>query len=103
MAYEDVLYDGRLEVNRRTCTWLARRCVANWSNRGWLTFEASTDLKTMRPDLGALRDMVAKVFRKQNGFEAFDPDKFDVSWKASVGKGNQQVQAVYDAAWAGFL
>ena len=102
MAYDDVIHNGPLEVNRRTCTWMARRCAARWANRGWLTFEASTDLKSMRPDLGALRALIPRVFASQQGFESFDPDKFGVAWKGSVGKSDQRVQALYDAAWAGF-
>lgn len=98
---DDLNYNGRLEPNRRTCTWLARKCAASWANRGWLTFEASTDLKSMNKDLNGLRALVAKVFSRQIGFETFDRDKFGVAWKSSIGKTDQRVQALYDTAWAG--
>lgn len=102
MAYDSILFEGKLEVNRDNTTWMARRTVAHWAGRGWLTFNASTGLASMRPDIPNLRALIAKVFAHQKGFERFDKDKFAVAWKASVEKGSGTVQMVYDCAWAGF-
>ena len=101
MAYEDVLYDGKLEITRRTCTWIARRAIAHWADRDWLTFDASTDLSSMKQELGALRALIATAFPLQKGFESFDRIKFGTAWKSTVLKGNSTVQSAYDAAWAG--
>lgn len=101
MAYEGILYDEKLKVDRDNSTWIARRTVAHWAGRGWLTFNASTGLASMRPDNPALRALIATVFSRQKGFESFDKNKFAIAWKASVEKGSGTVQMVYDSAWAG--
>jgi len=101
MALNDILYPHSLPVDRRCTTWIARRAIADWSGFGWLEFDASNDLTKMNPSMGSLRDLLAKVCSKQQGFQAFDKAKFATAWK-DVAKNGNTVQMAYDAVWAGF-